>query len=285
MQELLVPFLGLIFRATVSLKMYPEDWKLTKIPILKKPGKPDYAATGAWRPIVLSNGYARLLNSCKMEDLVSMCKKTGILPMNHFWGRPGRVTTDSIHLMVKMTKDAWRKEEVTLLLCLDVKAAFPSAAVDFLLQEMRSCGIPEGHVEWLERRLEGRKTTLIFNNYRSDMFNIKEGIDQGDAHSLIAWLIYNHQILKVFKKTCKETSFLFVDDTAILVTGPNFNVIHAKLREVMVREGGVMEWARTHNCTCQGTPSKPCFCYVSVTHVNSVSISVYHLTICQQTPF
>ena len=38
-QELLVPFLGPIFRATDSLKMYPEDWKLTEMPILKKPGK------------------------------------------------------------------------------------------------------------------------------------------------------------------------------------------------------------------------------------------------------
>ena len=27
------------------------------------------------------------------------------------------------------------------------------------------------------------------------------------------------------------------------------------------------------------------FCYVSITHVNSVSISVYHVTICQQTLF
>ena len=126
----MVPFLGPIFRATDSLKTYPEDWKLTKTPILKKPGKSDYTSTGAWRPIVLSNRYARLLNSCKTEDLVSMCEKTGILPMNHFGGRPGRATTDSIHLMIKMTKDAWRKGEVASLLCLDVKAAFPSVTVD-----------------------------------------------------------------------------------------------------------------------------------------------------------
>ena len=164
-----MPFLGPIFRATDSLKTYPEDWKLTKTPNIKKPGKPDYTSTGAWRPIVLSNGYARLLNSCKTGDLVSMCKKMGILPMNHFGGRPGRATTDSIHLMVKMVKDTWRRGEVVLLLCLDVKVTFLSVAVDVLLQEMRLCGIPEGHVEWFERRLEGRKTALIFNNYKSDI--------------------------------------------------------------------------------------------------------------------
>jgi hypothetical protein len=248
-RELLVPHLGPIFRATDTLKIYPDDWKLTETPILKKPGKPDYTAAGAWRPIVLSNGLARLLNGCKTEDLVLMCEKTGILPMNYFEGRPGRATTDSVHLLVKTVKDAWRKGEVASLLCLDVKGAFPSAAVDVLLHEMRVCGVPSGHVEWFERCLQGRKTSLIFDDSKSETFNIEEGIDQGDAQSLIAWIICNHQILKIFDKACKETGVLYVEDTAVLVTGDDFRSTHDKLLEVMNREGGIMEWATAHNCS------------------------------------
>jgi ribonuclease HI len=248
-RELLVPYLGPLFRATDTLKLYPDDWKLTDTPVLKKPGKPDYTIAGAWRPIVLSNGLARLLNGCKTEDLVLMCEKTGILPHNHFGGRPGRATTDSVHLLVKTVKDAWRKGEVASLLCLDVKAAFPSAAVDVLLHEMRMCGVPGGHVEWFERRLQGRKTSLIFDDYRSETFDIDEGIDQGDAQSLIAWIIYNHQILKIFDKAAKETGFLYVDDTAVLVTGDSFSSTHDKLKDVMNRTGGITEWAASHNCS------------------------------------
>lgn len=37
--ELLIQFLGPIFRATDTLEFYPEDWKLTETPILKNPGK------------------------------------------------------------------------------------------------------------------------------------------------------------------------------------------------------------------------------------------------------
>ena len=89
----------------------------------------------------------------------------------------------------------------------------------------------------------------MLDDYKSDTFDIKEGIDQGDVHSLIAWIIYNHQILKIFDTTCKETGFLFVNDTAILVTGPDFNTTHTKLKDVMLRNGGVIELARTHNCS------------------------------------
>ena len=151
--------------------------------------------------------------------------------------------------MVKLVKDVWRRREVALLLCLDVKAAFPSTAVDVLLHEMRECGIPKGHVEWIERRLDRRKTTLVFDDYKSETFDIAEGIDQGDTQSLISWIIYNHRILNIFKKADKETEFLYIDDTAVLVTGNDFNHTHEKLKAIMNREGGVSEWAAKHNCS------------------------------------
>lgn len=245
----IVPHLGPIFRATDSLKAYPSDWKLTETPVLKKPGKPSYTAPNSWRPIVLSSGYARLLNRCKTEDLVLMCERTGILPPNHFGGRPGRATTDSVHLLVKTVKDAWRRGEVASLLCLDVKGAFPSMAIDMLKHEMRLQGIPREHVEWMERRLVGRKTTLVFDDYKSEPFAVEDGLDQGDAHSLIAWLIYNLSIIRIFRKIAKETGLLYVDDTAALVTGINFHTTHEKLKDIMNREGGILEWAATHNCS------------------------------------
>ena len=91
--------------------------------------------------------------------------------------------------MVKTVKDAWRKGEVASLLCLDVKGAFPSTAVDVMKHEMRLHGVPEEHVEWVGRQLEGRRTTLIFDDYRSEPIDVEDGLDQGDAHLLIVWLI------------------------------------------------------------------------------------------------
>ena len=78
---------------------------------------------------------------------------------------------------------------------------------------------------------------LVFDDFKSETFNITEGIDQGDAQSLIARLIYNHRILNIFNKANKETGFLYVDDTAVLVTGKNFNDTHEKLKVVMNRKG------------------------------------------------
>jgi hypothetical protein len=125
-REDLVPYITPLFRATNTLKYYPQAWALTEMLVMKKPGKLDYTNPAAWRPIVLSDGLARLLNSCQTNDIITMCEQHNIIPPNHFGERPGRTTTDSIHLLTKTVKDAWRKGLVASTPFLDVKSAFPS---------------------------------------------------------------------------------------------------------------------------------------------------------------
>jgi hypothetical protein len=98
---------------------------------------------------VLSDGLARLLNSCQPNDIVTMCKQHNIILANHFGARPGRTTTDSIHLLTKTVKDAWRKGLVASALFLDVKGAFPSIDIDRLIHNMRKRGIPEEYTSWM----------------------------------------------------------------------------------------------------------------------------------------
>jgi len=248
-RKILTPFLGPIYRATDTLKSYPEDWKTTETPILRKPGKSDYSAPGAYRPIVLSNGFARALNMCKTEDAAKMAEKEGLLPSNHFGGRPGMDTTDSIHMVVKTIKDAWRKKLVASVLFLDVKGAFPSVAMDTLIHELRMRGVPKEHVEWVRRRNTGRKTKIVFDDYKSAPFNVDDGLDQGDAQSLILYILYNANILIIPVLQNGEWTFIFVDDVALVTTGVDFAETHRKLKEMMEREGGILEWARRHNCT------------------------------------
>ena len=87
-REELVPFLSPLFHTTNTLNYYPQIWALTETLILRKPGKLDYTAPNAWRPIILSDGMAHLLNSCQTDNIVTMCKKHNILLANHFGARP-----------------------------------------------------------------------------------------------------------------------------------------------------------------------------------------------------
>jgi ribonuclease HI len=247
-RELLVPHLGPIFRATDEIGWYPQQWRDTQTPVIKKPGRPEYKSPGAWRPIVLSDGLARLLNKCKTMELGEKCEQLGILHDHHFGGRPGRSTVDSIHLLIKAIKDAWRKQLVVSVLFLDVKGAFPSVAVDRLVHEMKALGIPKEHIDWMVRRLDGRTTTMTFDDFTSQKFDIDNGLDQGDPISGITYMLYNGGMLGGLDARAGEQGALFIDDVYILTTGSSLAITHGKLKNIMEKQDGVFQWANEHNC-------------------------------------
>ena len=59
-----------------------------------------------YQPIALYNTLGKLLTAIVTEDMVHLTEKYHLLPVNHFRVRPGRTTTDSLHLVVNKIKGA-----------------------------------------------------------------------------------------------------------------------------------------------------------------------------------
>jgi hypothetical protein len=100
----------------------------------------------------------------------------------------------------------------------------------------------------MDRRLEGRHTRLTFDDFRSRLFRINGGLDQGDPLSVITYLLYNASFLECLREERGERGALFLDDAYVLTTGRDFIETHSKIKAIMEREGGVFDWARDHNC-------------------------------------
>ena len=213
-KQLLIPHIRPFFRATQQINYYPPDWALTKTLVLKKPGKPDYSSPSAWHPIVLSNGLARLLNACMMNIVVLTTERLHTLPEQHFRARPGRTTMDSVHLLVKAVKYAWRKNQVASVLFLDIKGAFPSVDIIRLIHNIRKRGYLVGFNNWYTRRLADRQTTLTFDNYQTNNFKVGNGLDQGDPFSGSGFLVYNSDLPKITDVKRGKHISMFVDNTA-----------------------------------------------------------------------
>ena len=246
--DIIAPYYAPLYRATFTLKYYPDTWKETLTIVLKKPGKDNYHKPEAWRPIVLSKGEARALNKCVAEDITWGCEKYNLLPMQHYGGRPGRRAVDAILGFVTKVKEAWRNHKVATAIFLDVKGAFPSTDVDRLQYDLRMTRIPKQYTQWVGRRLTGRKTRLTFDDYQSEQFEVTSGLDQGDPVSGILYIIYNAEPARHIHPRRGEHNFLYIDDNTILVTAPNFTEAHRKCAELLHRPNGPFDWASSHNC-------------------------------------
>ena len=114
--------------------------------VLCKAGKPTYNVAKAYRPIGLLDMLGKLFSVLVAGDLSYLAEKHGLLPVTQFSSRPGRCTTDTMHLIVHKIKDAWRAKKVASILFLDIQAAFLNTVKDRLLHNMKSRRVPTTYI-------------------------------------------------------------------------------------------------------------------------------------------
>ncbi|TFY75555.1 hypothetical protein EWM64_g8458, partial [Hericium alpestre] len=244
----IVHHLHRIFEASLRLNTYYTPWQESITVVLCKPGKPRYDLLKAYRPIALLNTLGKVLSMLVAEQLTFLGEEHGLLPATHFGGRPGRTTTDAMHLLVQTVKDAWRQSKVVSALFLDIEGAFPNAVTDRLIHNLWQRRIPQVYTDFVGHMLRGRSTCLRFDDFISDLIAIANGIGQGDPMSMILYLYYDADILDILQNhSCSERAMAFVDDSVLIAIGSNFEATHQTLRDMMTQPGGAIEWSVAHN--------------------------------------
>jgi len=128
--DMLISRLLDIYDTMFERKLMFKPWKTFITVVLRKPGKPRYDAPKAYRPIALLNTLWKVLTAIVVGQLTFVTEKHQLLLANHFGGRPGRTTTDAMHLLANTIKASWRAGKVTLALFLDIEV--PRKIVDFI---------------------------------------------------------------------------------------------------------------------------------------------------------
>jgi len=246
--NILVPYLGHLYWATFALAIYPQEWKDSRTVVLHKPGKPDYTVPGAYRPIALIRTISKILSSCIADELMQLSEKHRLLPANHFGCRAGHSTSDSLHYITKIAKDAMSKGKVVSALFLNIKGAFPSVNLERLVHDMRKRGIPVEYTDWITWKIGGRRTTMAFDGYESPLFILPCGTDQGCPLSGMLFQFYNADLIDIADTSKGEDAVAFVDDTALLATASTFKAANQKLKVMMEQVNGGFTWAASHGC-------------------------------------
>ena len=239
-----------IYKAILEMEVYYEPWRTSTTVVLRKPGKPRYDNPKAYRPIALLNTMSKVLTALIAEVMTFYTETHHLLPTNHFGGRPGRTTTDAVHLLVHKIKDAWRKRQVTAVLFLDIEGAFPNAVTSKLVHSMRKRGLPEKIVKFAKLMLERRSTILRFDDHTSAPIPLDNGIGQGDPLSMALYQYYNADILEI-PNSPQESAEAYVDDAILTATAKTFEEAHDILANMMTRGGGMIEWSKSHNSSIE----------------------------------
>jgi hypothetical protein len=132
-----------------------KPWKESVTVVIRKPSKSNYSTPKAYRPIALLNTMWKVITAIVANHISYYTEKHQLLPTNHFSGRPGRTTTDAIHLLTNSIKAAWRKWKVVSVLFLDIEGAFPNVNPERLIHNLRKCKVLDKYTNFVQGMLDG----------------------------------------------------------------------------------------------------------------------------------
>jgi hypothetical protein len=244
----LVSYLQPLFQACINLSYHPTRFFHCNTVPLRKPGKVDYSAPEAWRPIALLNTLGKVLKSIIARWISTLSEEHSLLPAQHIGARPGRSIDTALDFLVQQIYATWQNiDGVATPLSLDMTRAFDRVVLARLLHNMRERNILEWIVKWVSSFISNRTTTLCLPGYNTDAFLTHTGIPQGSPLSPIFFLFYNANLVDACNLPTSPSSGIgFVDDVNALAFSKTTENNCRTLQSVHER---CLEWARKHGAS------------------------------------
>ena len=143
-----------LMQASLNLGHFPKPFKSTITVVLRKPNKPDYTKTKAYRPVALECTLGKVMESVITEIMSYLTETHELLPTHHYGGRPGRSAEDAMMILSESIYKAWKNKKVYTALFTDVAGAFNNVHHKRLIHNLRQRRIPEATSRWVNSFLK-----------------------------------------------------------------------------------------------------------------------------------
>ena len=186
----LLPLLLTIINRSLQEGHFPCQWKCAMVtPLLKKPGLE--LEFSNYRPVSNLPYLSKLVEKACIKDMMDYLNMHELLPPNNSAYRQGHSTET---IILKICNDLLMNMEennVTLLILLDLSAAFDTVKADILLDTLHtSFGIGGKVSTWLHSYLTNRKLTVKVKDVLSEKKDVRWGVPQGSCLGPILFTLY-----------------------------------------------------------------------------------------------
>ena len=153
--------LSIIFERSWTTGEGPEDWRKAIVtPIFKKGKKED---PGDYRPLSLTSIPGKVMEQLILEVIIRQVEEKVISSSQHGFTKGKSCLTNLIAFYDGMSGwvDGGRAADVVYL---DFSKAFDTVSHNILLGKLRTCGLDDWSVRWIEKWLSGRAQRVVISS-------------------------------------------------------------------------------------------------------------------------
>ena len=221
--DVLLPVLTGLINMSLKSVQFPVAWKEALVlPLLKKPSLDILFKN--FRPVSNLPFVSKLTESAVYNQTHSNICMNNLYPANQSSYRKNYSTETALLRVKNDILLNVNKRHVTLLVLLDLGAAFDTVDHNVLLSRLHSkFGISGTALEWFRSYLNGRSQRVMVQGNLSGSLNLDFGVPQGSCLGPLLFTIYASKLFDVIKVHL-PTVHCYADDTQLYVSfSPNIS--------------------------------------------------------------
>ena len=200
-----------IVNLSITKSVFPSSEKVAIIkPSLK--GSLDHQELKSYRPISNLSFLSKMIETAVLDQLNQHLKVIGAIPEDQSAYRKFHSTETALcavfNDLLRFSDDGM----CSLLILLDLSAAFDTVVHDMLIEDMIAIGVDGDALEWFVEYLSNRSFKVKVNNKYSESKKLAMGVPQGSVLGPVLFSIYTIELSWIFKLHGVKCKF-FADDT------------------------------------------------------------------------
>jgi hypothetical protein len=267
-KRILIPALVHVFNLCLESGVFPQAFKIAILHPIYKSG--DRGSVNNYRPISILTAFSKILEKILNKRLLDFLDSHNIIAENQYGFRKNKSTEDAVLNLTEAVVRNLEHSLKTIGIFLDLSKAFDTVSAPLLLDKLSNIGIRGVALNIFKSYLSNRTQRVVIDDLVSSDEEINFGVPQGSVLGPTLFTIYINDLCRLALPNCK--TFIYADDTALLVYGSDWNATRNNAEFVLHR---VMSWLNCNLLTLNLDKTNFITFAASTVSLPSPSLSIY----------